>query len=274
MTQQNLSEFARLCAVMGEAFGKPVNTSLIEIYFRMLKDFSVEQVTSAVEQAIAKKKFFPKVAELRELIEGNPEDRAANAWAAFLEAAANGGTASVQFSDKATAAAMDATFGSWLEACRLLSAGGTDERGKQVGGCSDEMLASYQKSFLRQYGASLNSHRDVELYRAGLSEMSMRGQGASWARRIPTVEQPVLFVGPDTTLELYLRFDVARGELTDESRAVLSGGWEKVHPSVEELRRRLKQAPPFAALPPVGEEMATPEEVAELKAGIDALAKR
>jgi hypothetical protein len=273
MTNRDSAEFARLFVGLAQAFDKQASDLLIQIYFDSLKDFSLEAVTTAVNQAVHTKKFFPKVAELRELIVGNPEDRAAGAWTAFLEAAANGGTASVKFSDRATAAAMDAVFGSWLEACRLLSAGGTDEKtGRQVGGCTDEMLASYQKSFLKQYAAATNSKRDVELYRAGLSEVSMREQGAAWAARMPTLQQPVLFVGPDRVIEIPLTFDVARGQLADESRKLLEGGFDAARALVEGQSLRLRQTQERNALPPAdGEEVAMPEG---LQARIDALAKR
>ena len=55
MTQDNLSEFARLCALLGETFTKEVNSTLIEIYFRTLKNFTIQQVSAAVEQVIATK---------------------------------------------------------------------------------------------------------------------------------------------------------------------------------------------------------------------------
>jgi len=263
MTDRDSVEFAKQLSLLSETYGKPISDALGEIYFRALREFTIEQVEAAVELAIDTRKFFPKPAELRELIEGNPEDRAANAWAAFLEAAANGGTASVKFSDRATAAAMDAVFGSWLEACRLLSAGGTNERGKQVSGCTDEMLASYQKSFLRQYAAALNSNREVELYRAGLSEMSMREQGATWAKRMPTLQQPVLFVGPDRTIELSLTFNVAQGQLAEESRRLLEGGFDMALRSLDRQRRMMQEARNRTALPPAEEEIAMPEEVKE-----------
>lgn len=269
MTNHDSAKFAGLFALLAQSFDKEASDALAQIYFDNLKDFTIEQVASAVEQAIRSRKFFPKVAELRELIDGNPEDRAAQAWAGFLEAAADGGQASVQFSDRATAAAMDAVFGSWLEACRLLSAGGTDARGRQVGGCSDEMLASYQKSFLRQYAAALNSNREVALYRPGLSELSMRENGGAWALRMPILEQPVIYVGPGKAYTLRLRFDVAQGCLTDADRRVLDGGWLAIQPMVAAEHKALKRAVAQKSLPPALDvEMATPEEVVELNGSI------
>lgn len=261
MNQHDESEFAGLCGLMSEVFKTPASTALIGIYFRALKDLSIEQVTAAVEQAIATKKFFPKPAELRDLIEGGADNRASQAWAMFLEAAGSGGHASIQFSDRAMASAMEAVFGGWTQACGMLSAT-----------CSDEMTAHYQKAFLRQYGAALSSRRDIPLYRPGLSEVSMREQGGTWAGRMVTLEQPVLFVGPDRVIELQLRFDVARGQLMDESRKVLEGGFDAARALVEGQSLRLRQTQERNALPPIGgEEVAMPEG---LQARIDALAKR
>lgn len=271
MTNHDSAEFARLFTLLSQTFDKEASDALAQIYFDGLKDFAIEQVAAAVNQAVRTKKFWPKVAELRELIEGSVDDRAAQAWAAFLEAAADGGQASIRFSDPAAARAVDAVFGGWIQACRLLSAGGTDGRGKQTGGCTDEMLASYQKQFCRQYLAALNSPRDVELYRPGLSEMSMREGGGAWAARMPTLKQPVIYIGAGKTLTVRLEFDVAQGCLTDGARAALESGWESVlalHVASQLV------APQHKALPPADEEMATPEEVAQINRAVKAIARR
>src|SRR5688572_31450908 len=101
---------------MSQAFEKQMGEALMLIYFDGLKDFTIEQVESAVTQAVKTKTFLPKVAELRQLIEGSVDDRAAQAWAGFLDAAADGGTSSVKFADPAAARAMDAVFGGWIQA--------------------------------------------------------------------------------------------------------------------------------------------------------------
>jgi hypothetical protein len=267
MTDRDMPKFLKLCALLSQAFERPMDEALSKIYFEGLKDFSVDQVSAAVNQAVRTKTFLPKVAELRQLVEGAAEDRASQAWAAFLDAAADGGQASIYFADRAAAAAMDAVFGGWVQACRLLSAGWVTDRGANEGGCSDEMLAHYQKSFLRQYVAALNSKRDVECYRPGLSEMSMRERGASWSARIPTLAQPVIFVGQGKATALRLPFDVARGQLTEDARKAIGGGWDAVKALAAPYNPTL---PGYEtkALPPAGAEMATPEEVAELKAAI------
>lgn len=272
MTDHDRKEFARLCALMSQAFDKPMSKVLIGIYFDGLKDFDIEQVEEAINRAVQTKTFLPKVAEIRQLIEGAVEDRTAMAWAAFLEATADGGQASVQFADRATASAMDAVFGGWVQACRLLSAGGTDDRGRQVGGCSDEMLASYQKQFARQYVAALHAPREVELYRPGLSEMSMREGGGHWSLRIPALKQPVIYVGAGKIATLRLTFDVAQGRLTPESQSLLDGGWEQFTALASGEIRQLNVAAVKALPPAPSGGMATEDEVNEIKAAVQILA--
>lgn len=270
MTDRDWLKFFKLCALLSQAFDRPIDEALARIYFEGLRDFDIEQVAAAVNRAVRAKTFMPKVAELRQFIEGVVEDRASQAWAAFLEASVDGGQASVQFADRATAIAMDAVFGGWIQACRLLSAGWVTDQGKNEGGCSDEMLAHYQKSFSRQYIAATNNSRDVELYRPGLSEASMRERGAAWFGRIPTLEQPVIFVGESKARSLRLPFDVGRGQLTEEARLAISGGLEKVE-ALAAVYNPALPAPDLKALPPADEEMATPEEVAAIKARIEAM---
>jgi len=268
MTNHDSAEFAELFTVLAQAFDKQASDLLVQIYFDSLKDFPIEEVARGIESAIRIKKFWPKVGEIRELIEGSVDDRAAQAWAAFMEAAADGGQASVKFEDRAAASAMDAVFGGWVQACRALSAGGTDERGRQVGGCSDEMLASYQKHFARQYVAALNTQREVELYRPGLSEMSMREGGGAWAARMPTLKQPVIYIGAGKAISLRLSFDVAQGRLTAESLALLESGWEGVKAIAAGESRRLKAAEQKALPPAPGEELASAQEVEQIKQAV------
>lgn len=267
----NNTEKAKLVALLAKlaaVFEKTLSEAVQEIYLDNLADFSIEQVERAVSEAIQTLKFFPKIAELRQLVEGTAEDRAAQAWSAFLEAAADGGQSSARFFEPAAAMAMDAVFGGWVQACRLLAAGWVTERGDNEGGCSDEMLAHYQKAFLRQYLAALNLTREVELYRPGLSEMSMREGGGAWAARTPTLIQPVIFIGQRKSVSLRLPFDVARGCLTEDVQRAIAGGWDAVRALAATYQPQIAPAREQKALPAAVEGMATPEEIAALKASI------
>lgn len=73
-------KFIALMAMLSENFGQKNTKLKIELYFNALKDFTIGQVEKAVYQAVKTLRFFPKVAELRELIEGDRQSRALLAW--------------------------------------------------------------------------------------------------------------------------------------------------------------------------------------------------
>jgi hypothetical protein len=72
--------FAEVLAYLREAFGGEVSTMRAEVYFDALEDLDLEAIQAAAKVAVRTKTFFPKPAELRELIEGSTEDRAEVAW--------------------------------------------------------------------------------------------------------------------------------------------------------------------------------------------------
>lgn len=80
MEKSDDQKFAGLMAMLATAFGQENTELRIEVYFDALQDFTIEEVEGVVYLAIKTLKFFPKVAELRELVEGAPEDRALLAW--------------------------------------------------------------------------------------------------------------------------------------------------------------------------------------------------
>jgi hypothetical protein len=90
--QDNIEDFAGLMALLAEVFGKELNPQLVEIYFRALADFSIERIAAAVEEAVRRLRFFPKPAELIELMEGSPDDQAEHAWGQFWLALTRIGT--------------------------------------------------------------------------------------------------------------------------------------------------------------------------------------
>jgi len=85
MNQNNEMEFATLMAGMSEAYGTENTKAKIEIYFQQLKEFSIEEIRRAVDLSLGTLKFFPKIAELRELIQGSPQDQAMLAWECLMD---------------------------------------------------------------------------------------------------------------------------------------------------------------------------------------------
>lgn len=245
MTNQNRTEFAKLCALMSEAFGKPMSEMLIDIYFDGLKDFEIEQVTSAVQQAVKSRTFMPKIAELCELIGGSASDHAELAWRTFIDLVKfEGSYPSLQIYDGGIAYAIEC-MGGWCSACEKIS------------GASPEMLASHEKNFKASYKLGL-VRDEKSAYLIGAVEADNRTLG-QWKE--PTVNQPVCLVRPGKVVKVVMPLDVAEGRLTDEARAALQSGGEAL--------KKYLPAPtkPVKALPSGGG-MATAEEVAQLKAQI------
>lgn len=212
MKTEDVPKFAQLLLVMGEVYSEQVSDTRLEAYRLVLGDYEFSAIEAAMQRAMRTLKFFPKPAEIVEMIEGGQADRAAMAWAAFLSATDDGGYASVKFLEPATAIAVDAVFGSWIQACQLLHV------------CEPEMKAHYLNQFTRQYTAALKTSRDTVTYRPGLSELSMRDGGAWRERMTRAIVQPVLLVGARETRKVMLPFDPQAGTLRADAMEALTAG--------------------------------------------------
>lgn len=278
MTEQDTPKLKEIMNRVGIITDKPMTKSHYDTYFELLKGFSIEQVAGAFTEALKKNTFFPRPAELLEILEGNDDDRASYAWSAFLSAAKNGGYASVKFLDAATAIAVDQAFGGWIQACQKLAAGWVDDFGKIHDASSDEMITAWRNHFFKVYAAARRSHREVELYRPGLSELSMRDpqkplrgdeMPGEWKSRMTTLIQSVLLIGFKETREIKLPFDVQAGTLTDAAKAALAEGPKAAIALAESLTPRRALAavqPEQKALKAAPQPPATREEIAAILA--------
>ena len=86
----NQNQFKQTLAGMAEIYGREVSATMAKIYWDSLTEFTDEQVDAAFTQAINTIKFFPKPAELRELIVGKSGERALEAWGTVLLDVRNG----------------------------------------------------------------------------------------------------------------------------------------------------------------------------------------
>jgi len=109
-------KFAELFSILCEAFDrKPLSDGLIEIYWKMLSPFSEEEVNQAINQAVITLKFFPKPAEILEILQGDKQDRAMIAWEKVFRALGRVGTyASVKFDDPVIHSTIE-LMGGWIE---------------------------------------------------------------------------------------------------------------------------------------------------------------
>jgi hypothetical protein len=92
MIQHDFEAFARLMALLAETFNKDFTVQRVEIYARALAEYPIEIIAAAVDEGIRRLRFFPKPAELIELIEGSPDDQAEHSWGQFWLALNRSGT--------------------------------------------------------------------------------------------------------------------------------------------------------------------------------------
>lgn len=242
--------------------GRPLTAFQFQGFKETLRKYSLEEITAAVSFAIENRQFMPKPSELKAIIIGNPDDRVAAAWEAVLTGLAHGGMPSVRFYDPAAARAVDATFESWSGAIRMTGAGWLDARGRIEGGCSNEMLASYAKTFGMHYRSFMSSGAGAELYRRGETEASYIGGVGGWADmpgKPEIIRIPVILIDPAAVRIdpvggravriLQLPYSVKQMRLTEGATAALNAGPLAAF-ELSEIERPQLPERPVKALPP------------------------
>lgn len=133
MTRDDSAAFAALMLGLGEVYGEPVSDVRMEIYFAALADLDIETVRAAATAHVRLSKFFPRPAELREVIDGSADDRAELAWAAVLNLVRRYGYTGTDgkgkppaFPDEVTRRAALDMYGSWRALCAKLPGEGPE----------------------------------------------------------------------------------------------------------------------------------------------------
>lgn len=118
MTKQT---FCKKLFILAEMFDVPMSGEKAEIYWERLKDYDDQQLEETFGRILDTCKFFPKIAEIKELIEGSPADKSLQAWQLALNAISKVGIYnSPQFEDKRiTAAILD--LDGWEKFCNTLT---------------------------------------------------------------------------------------------------------------------------------------------------------
>ena len=77
--------FSEMMKLLQASFREKINEDTNKAYWDILKEYSDNDIKRVTVKCIKELKFFPKIAEMRELIEGNLEDEAKLAWLYLLE---------------------------------------------------------------------------------------------------------------------------------------------------------------------------------------------
>ncbi len=108
-------EFGIVFAVMAEYFGATPSEGLTQVYYELLKDLSIQDFKRACQTVMQSRVYngLPKVAEIRETIEGRIEDKVALAFQSLVETMKRQGAwETIIFQDGAIANAIQG-MGGW-----------------------------------------------------------------------------------------------------------------------------------------------------------------
>lgn len=122
MNYEKDERFVFIMAALAEASGQELSEMKVRIYAKALEDLPIADIERAAWEIIKTRKFatFPKVAEIREAIHGNPEDRAIIALDKLEKAMREvGGYQSVCFDDPVIHMAVDSFSGGWPAICNM-----------------------------------------------------------------------------------------------------------------------------------------------------------
>lgn len=138
MTQADSAPLLERLIGLSEVFRTPLSPAAQQLYFEALQDLDVAPVLAALSTLARTARFFPKPADIRQLVEGDAEARIEQAWLTWRAAARRiGSYRPVVTDDPALAETLIAVFGGWVQAC-----------GAEF---SPEMWASKRKEFSRTY---------------------------------------------------------------------------------------------------------------------------
>ena len=156
----NETAFRENMTVLCELFDKPLTKLLMGIYWKALEPFTNEECQRAFNEVALSSKFFPKPADLLEILRGKIEDQGARAWIQVGEAVRRyGNYQSVCFADPVIHSVIE-FMGGW---------------GK-TGDWTDQELKWKEKEFVKLYGIMQRNEKHPG-YLPGVTEMQNAADG-------------------------------------------------------------------------------------------------
>jgi len=122
MTEKDMERFTFCMAALGEAFSQEITPLKIEIYFKALQDLPIDDIERATWEIINTRATasFPKVAEIRQAISGNLEDKAMLALEKVEKAMREvGAYRTVVFDDPVIHMVIESFDGGWPGLCAI-----------------------------------------------------------------------------------------------------------------------------------------------------------
>lgn len=167
-------KFPVFLLTMGEIYDKQLSTNLINIYYEILKNYSIENIEKVCKEIISIHKYntLPKPAEILEHLEGSDDDRALYAWHSFLKTLREHSYYdSIEFEDKTIHAVIE-SMGGWLKLSDL----------------EIDKTPFVMQDFIKRYKLFRSKKMpSVEKKLIGYYELNNTGKGDRYAKYIPKI---------------------------------------------------------------------------------------
>lgn len=116
---RNETKFKEYMATLCELHDRTLSKLLTDLYWKVLEPYTDEQCEEVFKELIYSNKFFPKPADIIEVIHGTKRNRATDAWLEVLESVKRiGNYQSVKFADIIIHSVVQA-MGGWPELCMM-----------------------------------------------------------------------------------------------------------------------------------------------------------
>lgn len=126
MTADERDRVTDQLTVLAEYYERPKSEAQILLYIQALDDLPCEFVISAMRALVRTSTFYPKVSEIRALIEGRTGDAAELAWMALLREVRHVGYLGQPDLPDATLETVRGLWGSWGHLCETLPGDGPE----------------------------------------------------------------------------------------------------------------------------------------------------
>ena len=158
---KNKKKYMEFMNGMAAVFDREVNKILIDVYWKILEPFTDEQCEGAFNKIITTSKFWPKPAEIIEIIQGDGSEKAVLAWIKADKAVRNHGPyVSVRFDDPVIHGVIE-ILGGWAKFQE----------------CPGDEWKWRQKEFERLYGIVESRGGKVPEYLPGSVEINNNARG-------------------------------------------------------------------------------------------------
>lgn len=156
--QADGKEFGKILSITAEVHGKELSKIVVGVYFETLKEFTIDEVSSAFNKHLREAKYFPKPSEIIDIIkgidgsiDGQAMIQASIVWNAIGRI---GHGSSIQFKDPVTTAVINQAFGGWIK----LASEMVDREHKWFMKDFTKFYETYARAGIKQEGKLLGWH--------------------------------------------------------------------------------------------------------------------